>query len=355
MENNIRYFPATISTRAMHQDMPENNDDKYWIRVTASNDKPDLHHSIMDPKTTLRNFEADAKTTPGVALKDHHAYRSFGYGRSNDAVLTDKNELMIDFYILKNMEYEGEGREFRTSEKLIRAIEHGLINQVSVGFYGEREVCNLCNRELRRWYWWDNADSNEYCTHKPGKKYDHNGRMETATYTVFDAHLKEVSLVEFGSNRDTAIEQKREMRSVIEEILMTDQEWIGKLRDALDIPSIGETNDPDVVVRSLQTEVKSLREKIEQLTGDAEAGKTFREARIEEAIKHGIRAYGEHFDEEYHRAYYAELPIAQLEKHIAHNKKMGDAVLPAGRATSDTHEPPPEELKARLKRRARRR
>ena len=85
----------------MHQDMPENNDDKYWIRVTASNDKPDLHHSIMDPKTTLRNFESDAKTTPGVALKDHHAYRSFGYGRSSDAVLTDTNELMIDFYILK--------------------------------------------------------------------------------------------------------------------------------------------------------------------------------------------------------------------------------------------------------------
>lgn len=136
---------------------------------------------------------------------------------------------------------------------------------------------------------------------------------------------------------------------------MTDQEWITKLRDALDIPSIGETDDPDAVMRSLQTEVKSLREKIEQLTGDAEAGKTFRAAKIEEAIKHGIRAYGENFDEAYHRAYYAELPIAQLEKHIAHNKKMGDAVLPAGRATSDTHEPPAAELKARLKRRARRR
>ena len=48
--DNVRYFPATISTRAMHADMPENDDDKYWIRVTASNDKPDLHHSVMDPK-----------------------------------------------------------------------------------------------------------------------------------------------------------------------------------------------------------------------------------------------------------------------------------------------------------------
>ncbi len=350
--DNIRYFPATISTRAMHSDMPENDNDKYWIRVTASNDKPDLHHSIMDPKTTLRNFETDAKTAPGVALKDHHAYRSFGYGRSNNATLTDNNVLMIDFYILKNMEYEGQGREFRTSEKLIRAIEHGLINQVSVGFYGEREVCNLCQREMRRWYWWDSADNDEYCTHKPGKKYDvGDGRMQTATYTVYDAHLKEVSLVEFGSNRDTSIEKKREMRGVIEEILMTDKQWIEKLREVLDIPL---TDDPDAVVQCLQTEVHNLREKVDTLTHDAEAGKTFRLERIEEAIKQGIRAYGDNFDEEYHRAYYTDLPIAQLEKHIAHNKKMGDTVLPAGRSTSDTHEPP-EEIKARLKRRARRR
>lgn len=350
--DTLRYFPATIATRAIHTDMPADDTDKYWIRVTASNDKPDLHHSIMDPKTTLRNFEKEAKTAPGVALKDHHAYRSFGYGRSNDAVLTDKNELMIDFYILKNMEYEGQGREFRTSEKLIRAIEHGLINQVSVGFYGEREVCNLCQREMRRWHWWDTTDTDEYCTHKPGKKYDTgDGRMRTATYTVYDAHLKEVSLVEFGSNRDTAIQKKHEMRSVIQEILMTDQQWIDKLRTALDMPLTG---DPEAVVSTLQAEVSSLREQVDLLTGDAEAGKTFRQSRIDEAIKQGIRAYGENFDEDYHRAYYADMPIAQLEKHIAHNKKMGDTALPAGRTTSDTHEPP-EDLKARLKRRARRR
>ena len=349
-----RYFPATISTRAGHTDMPANDDDKYWIRVTASNDKPDLHHSIMDPETTLRNFESDAKTEPGVALKDHHAYRSFGYGRSHNAVLTDKNVLMIDFYILKNMEYEGHGREFRTSDKLIRAIEHGLINQVSVGFYGEREVCNLCNLERRRWYWWDNEDANEYCRHKPGKKYEHDGKMLTATYTVYDARLKEVSLVEFGSNRDTAIENKREIQHLVQEVLMTDQEWIVRLREALDIPAINVTDDPGTVVRQLESEVKNLREKIEQLTHDSELGKTFREARVEEAIKQGVRAYGENFDEAYHRAYYADMPIAQLEKHIAHNKKMGDAVLPAGRTTSDHHEPPAE-LKARLKRRARRR
>ena len=36
-----------------------------------------------------------------------------------------------------------------------------------------------------------------------------NGKMVPATYTVFDARLKEVSLVEFGSNRHTSIEKQR--------------------------------------------------------------------------------------------------------------------------------------------------
>ncbi len=142
---DIRLFPVSIGTRAMHSDLPEEDDDKYWVRITASNDKLDRHNSMMDPKTTLKNFEKDAKAKPGVSLKDHHAWRSFGYGRSANAILTDKNELLIDFFILKNMEYDGGSREFRTSEKLIRAIEHELINQVSIGFYDAREICNLCN------------------------------------------------------------------------------------------------------------------------------------------------------------------------------------------------------------------
>ena len=137
---DVRYIPGIISTRAMGAELPEDDDDKYWIRVLASNDKLDKHNSIMDPKTTLVNFEKDAKTKPGVALKDHHAYRSFGYGRSANAQLTDKNELLIDFYILKNMEYDAGSREFKSSEKLIRAIEHELVNQVSIGFYEAREI-----------------------------------------------------------------------------------------------------------------------------------------------------------------------------------------------------------------------
>ena len=360
---DTRYIPAIISTRAMGADLPEDDDDKCWVRVQASNAEKDLHNSTIDPKTSLVNFEKEAKTAPYVALKDHHAYRSFGYGRSANAHLTNKNELFIDFFILKDMEYDAGSREFRTSEKLIRAIEHGLVNQVSVGFFGGREICKLCNLPIRRYSYWDwEPQKEEQCTHKMGKEYDvGDGRMVKATYTVYDAHLKEVSLVEFGSNRQTSIEKKREMRSFMEELLMTDQEWIAKLRDALNIPNIKSTDEPDTVVETLQTEVGSLREQNEtlkdekaDLLADAEDGKAYRESLIDEGIKQGNRAYGEKFDEEYHREYYADLPVDKLKEAIENNKKLGDAALPAGRATSDEHEPPPEKQRATERDRRRR-
>ena len=442
---DIRMLPVSIGTRAMHADLPEEDQDRYWVRITASNDKLDRHNSVMDPKTTLKNFEEDAKAKPGVSLKDHHAWRSFGYGRSANAMLNDKNELMIDFFILKNMEYDGGSREFRTSEKLIRAIEYELINQVSIGFYDAREICNLCNLPIRRYSYWDWEPEREgQCTHKMGKKYeDKNGKMVPATYTVFDARLKEVSLVEFGSNRNTSIEKQRflmyglgsdmsdipesevaaRMRSFMEEFSVKDQEWIEKLRDALKVPTLKSTDDPDAVVRVLETEVATLRttvstqkdeiadltttsqdvdtarqawveklrdalglkdvrstdapdavlekakeevtdirgqvetqrDEIADLQADAGDGKAYRDARVEEAIKQGNRAYGDDFDEEYHREYYADMPLEKLETHIAQNKKKADAALPAGRSTTDDHEPPPERNKRTPRQRKRRR
>lgn len=435
---DIRLLPATVGTRAMHEDLPEEDDDKYWLRITASNDKLDKHNSMMDPETTLKNFEEDAKAELGVALKNHHGYfssRTFGYGRSRNAKLTRDNELLIDFFILKGMDYKDSSLYFASSAQLIRAIENGLVNQASVGFYDAREICNLCNLPIRRYSYWDWEPEREgQCTHKMGKKYESkNGKMETATYTVYDARLKEVSLVEFGSNRNTAIEKKRflsdmsagevaEIRSFMEELLMTDQEWIEKLRDALKVPTLKSTDEPDAVVKALETEVSNLRTTVstqkdeiadlttasqdvdtarqqfvttlrdaldlkdvrstdapetvlEKVTGEvtglreqvetqkdeiadlqaaAKDGEAYRQARVAEAIKQGNRAYGEDFDEEYHREYYGDMPLEKLEDHIAQNKKKGDAVLGAGRSTRDEHEPPPDRNKRTPRQRKRR-
>ena len=361
---DLRYYPCTIQTRAMGaEDLPEEDDELYWLRILASNAELDRHNSIMDPDTTLKNFEADAKSELGVVLNDHHPYRSFGYGRSRNAILTPKNELFIDFAIPKDFEYDDPACRFKTSEKLMRAIALQLVNQASIEFFGAREMCNLCKLPIRRYSWYSDWEpqTDEKCAHKMGKMYEIDGRKEKATYTVYDARLKGVSLVEFGSNRNTAIEKKREMRSFMEELLMTDQEWIASLREKLDIPNIKSTDEPTAVVETLQTEVESLREQVEtlrdekaDLVQDAEDGKAYRKARVDEGIKQGVRAHGDEFDEDYHREYYADLPLDKLEKAIESNKKLADSKLPAGRSTSDDHEPPPEQGSAASRNRKRR-
>ena len=62
---DIRMLPVMIGTRAMHADLPEEDDDRYWVRITASNDKLDRHNSVMDPKTTLKNSRRTRKRSPG--------------------------------------------------------------------------------------------------------------------------------------------------------------------------------------------------------------------------------------------------------------------------------------------------
>jgi len=362
---DVRYLPGIIQTRASGaDDLPEDDDEIYWLRILSTNAELDRHNSIMDPETTLKNFEADAKSELGVVLNDHHPYRSFGYGRSRNATLSNKNELFIDFAIPKDFEYDDPACRFKTSEKLMRAIELQLVNQASIEFFGAREICNLCQLPIRRYSWYSDWEpqTDEKCTHKMGKKYDMgNGKMELATYTVYDARLKGVSLVEFGSNRNTAIEKKREMRSFMEELLMTDQEWIAQLREKLDIPNIKSTDEPDEVIRTLEAEISSLREQTETLKDekadlllDAEDGKAYRKSLVDEGIKQGNRAYGDKFDEEYHREYYADLPIDKLEDAVKHNKELGDAALPAGRSTTNTHEPQPEKTRASIRDRKRR-
>ena len=361
---DIRALPGIIQTRAMGaEDLPEDDDELYWLRILASNAEVDKHNSIMDPETTLKNFEADAKSKLGVVLDDHHPYRSFGYGRSRNAQLTSKNELFIDFAIPKDFEYDDPACRFKTSEKLMRAIDIGLVNQASVEFYGAREICNISQLPIRNSYYWDwdyEVNPKEKSPYKMGKMYEIDGKKVRATYTVYDARLKGVSLVEFGSNRNTAIEKKREMRSFMEELLMTDQEWISQLREKLDIPNIKSTDEPEVVVNTLQAEVTSLREQVETLRDekadfvkDAEDGKAYRKARVDEGIKQGIRAHGDDFDEEYHREYYADLPLDKLEKAIESHKKIADAALQGGRSTSDEHEPPPEKTTAAARNRKR--
>ena len=169
---------------------------------------------------------------------------------------------------------------------------------------------------------------------------------------------------EVAGLRTTVSTQKDEIADLTaaSEGAQTDQQQqVTQLRDAVGLKDVRSTDDPDAVLEKVKTEVTGLRDTVEtqkdeiaDLTKAAEDGKAYREARVEEAIKQGVRAYGDEFDEEYHREYYGDMPLEKLETHIAQNKKKGDTALSGGRSTSDDHEPPPERNKRTPRQRKRR-
>ena len=179
-----------------------------------------------------------------------------------------------------------------------------------------------------------------------------------------DAVVKTLE-TEVASLRTTVSTQKDEIADLTtasQDVDTARQQFVTTLRDALDLKDVRSTDEPDTVLEKVTGEVTGLREKVEtqkdeiaDLQASAKDGEAYREARVEEAIKQGNRAYGDDFDEEYHREYYGDMPLEKLEAHIAQNKKKGDAALPAGRSTSDEHEPPPERNKRTPRQRKRKR
>ena len=178
-----------------------------------------------------------------------------------------------------------------------------------------------------------------------------------------DAVVKALE-TEVAGLRTTVSTQKDEiadLTSASQDVDTARQEFVTTLRDALDLKDVRSTDEPETVLEKVTGEVTGLREKVEtqkdeiaDLQAAAKDGEAYREARVEEAIKQGNRAYGDDFDEEYHREYYSDMPLEKLEAHIAQNKKKGDAALPAGRSTTDDHEPPPEGKKRTPRQRKRR-
>ena len=168
---------------------PENNQqkDRKYYRARISSDQLDSHYSTMDI-STLANFADEAAR--GVAVLDSHNHRTVGIGRSVSGELIE-GEVFSDFYILKDLELNNQS--FRSSNSFIKAVDSGMLQDVSVGFYGHKEKCNNCGKDL-----WGGE-----CTHWPGLDYEvgegEDKRIETCTTTIIDGHLSEFSLVYDGA------------------------------------------------------------------------------------------------------------------------------------------------------------
>ena len=174
----------------------------YFWRAQISSSRLDAYYTRMDPATTLRNFADDA--TAGVSFQNSHDTRQLGLGQSlqgrfigaqgNGVARTE-----ADFYTIPNVRLNQV-----STDDFINGVRSGVVRDVSVGFYGGEFQCSICNRDMMRDY---------ACPHIPGMTYDPNKpddwrtdpNGETATATVKNARLAEVSAVYDGATPGAAI------------------------------------------------------------------------------------------------------------------------------------------------------
>ena len=172
--------------------------DRRYYRARISNQNKDSHDSIMDA-STLKNFASDA--ADGVNILDSHNHQTVGVGESTSGEYnSEEGSVYSDFYILKDLNLNNQS--FPNTDDLIKAIDDGFANKVSVGFGGGNHICNICSEDI--WY--------GKCGHWPGEEYevgtDDNKEMTTCYALIKDANLYEFSIVYAGATPGAEIVKK---------------------------------------------------------------------------------------------------------------------------------------------------
>lgn len=167
-----------------------------FFAIEASNNRMDCYFTRMS-KSTLRNYETDARQ--GVSFQDSHLKRQLGLGATLDARLHEEGDLLrltSDVFTLPGLP---------DLDAFIHRFRAGIARDVSVGFYGGKHICALCNRSI--WSW--------DCPHIPGVEYEVETRNEQGEVTskqrqiafawIDGARLSEISAVYDGGTPGCAI------------------------------------------------------------------------------------------------------------------------------------------------------
>ncbi len=201
-ESNILHLPVRVSpVVSAESDLEKINrfaleplsaDDIFTFSGICSNDNMDSYFTRMDPATTLRNYADDLKT--GVSLQEGHNTWINPYGRSYDGVLEGDglgNSVRGFWYIVRNMMING-----NNTDDMIRAIQSGVIRDMSVGFGGDdiQYICSVDGKDLFDTPYW------------PG---DRGPDGQPVFFWIKNARLREVSTVYKGACPGAYIDKAR--------------------------------------------------------------------------------------------------------------------------------------------------
>jgi len=197
--------------------------DVFVVDARPSDTSVDSHFTRMDPATTLVNYAEDAAA--GVPILNSHGAAGAGWidlpvGRSFAGTLlrddyTTPRGTTLHATKTKPAVYtahylpRGVTTSSTSNDDLIRAIDAGILPDVSVGFGNTKP-----RGANGYWYRCDECGENllwsAECTHYPGMlvKSDNGKESHRATATVMDAGLKEYSHVWRGSNPSAQLLRK---------------------------------------------------------------------------------------------------------------------------------------------------
>ncbi|MBH8599080.1 MULTISPECIES: hypothetical protein [unclassified Thermoactinomyces] len=339
---------------------PVTAEEVFTFSGICSNDQQDAYFTRMDTSTTLRNYVEDLQS--GVSLQEGHDIHKNPYGRSYHGELISVDEgghaVRGYWYIIRDLNING-----ANTKDLIRAIQTGVIRDLSVGFGGTSMWyrCGSCGRNL--WDW--------ECPHIPGLE-DEEGRMNVAW--VMDARLCEVSTVYKGATPGAYIEKAREYVSQgqlsQQNIARLERQYhvrlddgkrsffmpekgseqrvnlLDQLRQAIeenkieksrvyDILSEGELfrQPDDIALRNELVDYATV-EGVRQLKQEAQMGRAYLEDSIDQAVKARIRAFGDRFDAEKYRSMLLKLnDLDSVKEEIRLYEQMVKQRFTSGRQT----------------------
>ncbi|KGT40030.1 MULTISPECIES: hypothetical protein [Heyndrickxia] len=198
-EAEILHFPVRVAPIATSTDSdlekinrltlePLASEDIFTFSGICSNDNMDSYFTRMDPNTTLKNYVEDLRS--GVALQEGHNIWINPYGRSYDGQM-EANSVRGFWYIVRNMMLNG-----NNTDDMIRAIQSGIIKDMSVGFGGDdiQYICSADGQDLYDTPYW------------PG---DRGPDGQPVFFWIKNARLREVSTVYKGSCPGAYIDKAR--------------------------------------------------------------------------------------------------------------------------------------------------
>jgi hypothetical protein len=337
MDEEIRAFPAKVITREQgNAPIP----DAYSFSAEISSTRVDAYFTHMT-EGTLYNFVEDAKA--GVSFLDSHNSRALGYGRSYDAKieLGDVSRVLVDFYTIPGVRVNNQS--YQSTDDFIRAIQGGLVNDVSVGFYGGRQVCDICGTEAMSFWGMLFPD----CDHWPGEKYviEENGKDELATYSIDGARLAEASAVYKGATPQAQI-LTRANEAVKSGQL--DHKMIEKIKkyyhigDRIGVKRMDNELEKRLMDLLAKVEGETIEDKVRLLLSEREGlevralkGDTLFDELIESALAEGVRAMGQLFALDAYRDVLSKMSIEKIKELRQSWQAQADETLTKGRQTKE--------------------